>query len=653
MASVLKKSYGNRDFNLGELRNFRLHIYATLAAMNADVSSAQARVAYCIESDRTYFGKVGAWVGLANATGWQDTVANTASLPVTEIDGAVRVVLNDGTGVGPTLWLYSTSFGGWHKQADPRIVLANGTVKFTAIPGVANGSVVPVAPTDLVTKAYSDSGGSGLATHIADPAAHAAEINSLVAAHNGSGAAHSSLFTAAAAAATADLNTHKADGVAHAAVISSAVASSISTHNADSNAHLTEINALIAAHNSDVSAHATGIAGSAAGGSSSSSATGGADGALSLSGQNVVEGVCVVGGGHGTPCTTRPFENVYRIATEVEEPCGLVWRSSTPTAFGSGSVIFGNATPKITVPSTTGLVIGQVVTFASSVTNAGSYFTITSILSGVDIGVSPAPVNETVTTAMTALARDGVVVFRGRFAIDLSAALGSLSIQSMTANVSGKGRITFTSLAAISRVRPGDSVVITGSVANNGTYVVAVVEATNSVLLTTVLPTNQGSAVGSAAFSHTGQTNVFSTFVSSTETAKTFYTNDSVSLKYSTTISAWEIGQQISSSEFVIRIQRAVGYYSSLSANTTLTRKVRQTVLVDTSFVVLTLTLFVAIENDEVVFIDNNNTLATRNCIIQTSGGQVIAPASSSSYVMDTNGQSVTLKFINGFWRLL
>lgn len=653
MSSVLKKSYGNRDFNLGELRNFRLHIYATLAAMNADVSSAQARVAYCIESDRTYFGKVGAWVGLANATGWQDTVANTASLPVTEIDGAVRVVLNDGTGVGPTLWLYSTSFGGWHKQADPRIVLADGTVKFTTIPGVASGAIVPVAPTDLVTKAYADSGGSALTTHITDPAAHTAAINSSVAAHNVSGAAHSTLFTAAAASATADLNAHKADGVAHAAVISSAVASSISTHNADSNSHLTEINSLIAAHNSDVSAHATGIAGSAAGGSSSSSATGGADGALSLSGQNVVEGVCVVGGGHGTPCTTRPFENVYRIATEVEEPCGLMWRSSTPTAFGSGSVVFDNATPKITVPSTTGLVIGQVVTFASSVTNAGSYFTITSILSGVDVGISPAPVNETVTTAMTAFAQDGVVVFRGRFAIDLSAALGSLSIQSMTANVSGKGRITFTSLAAISRTRPGDSVVITGSVANNGTYVVAVVEATNSVLLTTVLPTNQGSAVGSAAFSHTGQTNSFNTFVSSTEMAKTFYTADSASLKYSTTISAWEIGQQISSSEFVIGIQRAAGYFSILSVNTTLTRKVRQTVLVDTSSFALIITLFVAAENDEIVFIDGNNTLATQNCTIQTSGGQVIAPANSSSYVMDTNGQSVTLKFINGFWRLL
>jgi hypothetical protein len=652
MSSVLKKSYGNRDFNLGELRNFRLHVYATLAAMNADVSSAQARVAYCIETDRTYFGKTGAWVGLANATGWQDTVANTAALPVTEIDGAVRVVLNDGTSVGPTIWVYSTSFGGWHKQADPRVVLANGTVKFSAIPGVASGAVVPVAPTDLVTKAYADAGGSGLATHIADPAAHATAINSSVAAHDGSGAAHSALFAATAAAATSALNTHKSDSAAHSAAIASAVAAGIATHDANSIAHLTEINSLIAAHNTDVSAHATGIAGAAAGGSSSATTSGGADGALSLSGQNVVEGVCVVGGGHGTPCTTRPFESVYRIATEVEEPCGLVWRSSTPTAFGSGSVVFNNATPKITVPTASGLLVGQIVTFVSSVLNAGKYFTITSIISGTDIGVSPAPVNETVATAMTAFACDGVVVFNGRFAIDLSVALGSLSIQSMTASVSGKGRITFTSLSAIARIRPGDSVVITGSIANNGTYTVSVVEATNSVLLTTVLPANQGSAAGSAAFSHTGQTNNFSAFTLSTETAKTWYTDDVDPLKYSSSVGSWELGQQVNSFEFIVGIKPAGGSKSTVNNTASLIRKNKQYVFVDAG-ASFTVTLFSGFEGDEVIFIHSAGSLVTNNCTISTTGGQQIAPAASSSYIMDTNGQSVTLKFISNFWRLL
>lgn len=653
MASVLKKSYGNRDFNLGELRNFRLHIYPTLAAMNADVSSAQARVAYCIETDRTYFGKTGAWVGLANATGWQDSVANVASLPATEINGAVRVVLSDGTGVGPTLWIYSTVLAGWRKQTDPGIILANGSIKFTSIPGVSSGAVVPVAPTDLVTKAYADAGGGALAAHVADPVAHAAEINLSIATHNTSGTAHTAQFAATVASATADLNAHKVDGVAHAAVITSAVASAIATHDANSSSHLIEINNLIAAHNTDITAHATGIAGSAAGGASSASASSGADGAASLSGQNVVEGVCVINGSHGTPCTARPFEAIYRIATEVEEPCGLIWRSSTQSSFGSASVIFDAATPKITIASTVGVVAGQVVTFPSSVSNANKYFTVTTIISGTDIEVTPAPVNETITTAMTAFARNGIVVFSGRFAIDLTTALGSLLIQSMTANVGGKGRIAFTSFAGVSRIRPGDSVIITGSVANDGTYVVSVVEATNSVLLTTVLPANQGSAVGSAAFGHTGQTNNFATFALNTDPVTTWYTTDSDPLKYSTLVSAWELGQQISSAEFILGIKRAGGSNVHINTATTLARKNKQNVFVALVSSAYTITLFTALEGDEVVFAHAGGSLATYNCTIATNGVQLIAPSGSMSYVMDTNGQSVTLKFLSGSWRLL
>lgn len=652
MASVLKKSYGNRDFNLGELRNFRLHIYPTLAAMNADVSSAQARVAYCIETDRTYFGKTGAWVGLANATGWQDTVANVVSLPLTEIDGAVRVVLSDGTGVGPTIWVYSTAFPGWRKQADPGIVLANGTIKFTGIPGVSSGAVVPLAPTDLVTKAYADAGGGALAAHVSDPAAHAAAINLSTSTHDANGTAHAARFAATVASATADLNAHKIDGAAHTAVISAAVAAAIAAHDANNSAHIAEITSLITAHNTNGAAHPSGIAGSAAGGGSSTSASGGADGVLSFSGQNVVEGVCVVNGGHGTPCTTRPREGVYRAATEVEEPCGLIWYSSTQVAYGSGSISFDAATPKISIPSTSGLYVGEVVTFPSSVSNAGVHFTIVSIINGTDISTSPAPVTETVTSVMTLFARDGIVVFNGRFVIDRPAALGATAIQAMTASVGGKGRIAFAALGPASRIRPRDTVVVTGSVANNGSYIVEVVEASNSVLLTTVLPANQPSVAGTATFSHAGQANNFSLFALSTDKAKTWYADDSAGLKYGTTQSAWELGQQISSAELIVAIKRAEGTNSTINSMTPLTRKITQTVFVNAASL-FTVTLFVASPGDEIVFIHSAGSLVTNNCTITASGGQLIAPANSTTYVMDTDGQSVTLKFVNGFWRLL
>jgi hypothetical protein len=287
------------------------------------------------------------------------------------------------------------------------------------------------------------------------------------------------------------------------------------------------------------------------------------------------------------------------------------------------------------------------------VSNAGVHFTIVSIINGTDISTSPAPVTETVTSAMTLFARDGIVVFNGRFVIDRPAAFGATAIQAMTASVGGKGRIAFAALGPASRIRPRDTVVVAGSIANNGSYIVEVVEASNSVLLTTVLPANQASVAGTATFSHAGQANSFSLFALSTEKAKIWYADDSAGLKYGTTQSAWELGQQISSSEFIVGISRAAGSNFPISTTAPLTRKIKQTVLVDVSSGAITLTLFVASEGDEIVFIHGLGSLVTNNCTISTSGGQQIAPALSTSYIMDTNGQSVTLKFISNFWRLL
>ncbi len=649
MASTLKRSYGNRDFKLAELRFCRLHIYSTLAALNADVSTAQGSAVYCIETDRVYFGKTGAWVGLANASSYQDPVANVGALPGTDIDGTVRVVLDDGTGVGPTIWVYSSAHGGWHKQTDPGIVLANGTVKFSGIPGVTSGAVVPTAATDLTTKAYVDAGGAALAAHISDPTAHAAEISTAVSAGVATAEAYSD----------AQLNAHKTDAGAHAAAIaaaaSSAASSAITTHLADGTAHATEINSLIAAHNADPTAHLAGIAGPAAGGGGGGgSSSGGADGAFSLSGQNVFENARIVSGGHGSPCTTRPFESVYRLSTEVEEPCGVIWRPSTQTSYGSGSVTFVAATPGITMTSTAGLVPGQALLFPSSTLNAGIYFTVLSVTDSTHVVVSPAPVNETVTSAMTAFSTDGIVLFGGKYFIDEVNALGAPNVQSATANVGGFGVVVVSSFAQFSSIRAGDQVVIAGTPANDGTYFAKSINlATNAITLTTVLPASQGSPAGTATITHLGQTNNFTTYSASTQKDIPFYVNDADPLGYSTTPSAWELGQQTNSSEFVIRIQRiGATKLTTQTIGASITRKLKQIIPVDTSSGPFTLTLFTGVEGDEVIVIDYGNALNSNNCTIATDGTQQIGPGTSTSFALDSNGESVTLKFIDSKWRL-
>ena len=57
-----KRHYGTHDFNLGEHRYVRVHLYATLSQMTGDVSTAQARWAYVLETQRMYWGRPGAWV---------------------------------------------------------------------------------------------------------------------------------------------------------------------------------------------------------------------------------------------------------------------------------------------------------------------------------------------------------------------------------------------------------------------------------------------------------------------------------------------------------------------------------------------------------------------------------------------------------------
>lgn len=59
------KHFGPHEFAYGELRQARLHLYPSLAALNADAAFAQARLVYVIENHTYYVGQPGAWYAFA------------------------------------------------------------------------------------------------------------------------------------------------------------------------------------------------------------------------------------------------------------------------------------------------------------------------------------------------------------------------------------------------------------------------------------------------------------------------------------------------------------------------------------------------------------------------------------------------------------
>lgn len=61
--------YGDHDFKYGQLRFARVHIYPSVAAMNAEAAYAVARLVYVQENQTYYIGKPGAWVELGTGGG--------------------------------------------------------------------------------------------------------------------------------------------------------------------------------------------------------------------------------------------------------------------------------------------------------------------------------------------------------------------------------------------------------------------------------------------------------------------------------------------------------------------------------------------------------------------------------------------------------
>lgn len=427
MASITRRSYGHRDLKLGELRNFRVHLYSTTAALDADVATAEARIAYVLANNCFFFGKPGSWIQLGASSPFADTVDTPGDLPTSAdtpapIDGQVRVVLDDGTNGFPAIWQYDIDTDSWSRVADPRIVLKDGSVEFDGIPAVVDATVqVPTANKHLTTKKYADDQDAATLA-AANAAATAAD-----AAHVAAPDPHPQYTTAAEAAAadSAAIAAHEAALDPHPAYETAAeVNAKIASHDSNPGAHgglvtAADISNAIATHDAEANAH----------------------GGVSESGFARMEEVFVVTGAHGSPAYSDagPFSEIFELSTSLLEPVGVIWKPSTKTTVPSGTVTFSAVGNLITVPDSSVAAIGQLVTFPGAVTNAGVYFRVIDIPSATTWEVESTPANEgPIATTTEVFDKDGIVVFSGVFSID-SAQANNFA----TSPLPGTGQIAF------------------------------------------------------------------------------------------------------------------------------------------------------------------------------------------------------------------
>ncbi len=131
-ASGTKKYTGNHDFQLGEHRNVRVHIYDTVINANADAANANQRFCFIAETNRFYMGRSNVWL-LLDSLG---EVAAPSNLPTDETLGAAYRVDADPT-IGGQPNLYILGSGNiWYplrnNGAATSIVAATTTVTLTS-----------------------------------------------------------------------------------------------------------------------------------------------------------------------------------------------------------------------------------------------------------------------------------------------------------------------------------------------------------------------------------------------------------------------------------------------------------------------------------------------------------------------------------------
>lgn len=637
MASVTRKSYGNKDYLGAELKNHRAHIYATVASMNADVSSSVARVVYCTETARHYFGKPGAWIGLNTASSFGDTVADLSELPVSAADGDVRVVLDDGSGI-PTLYIYDTDEPGWKQIADVRLVLKDGSVLLTGILSVEDENVqVPVNPNDLVTKKYSD---DELDDHKADPAAHAAAIAAAVsagssadiAAHNASPAAHSATI---ATAVNGGIATHDADPAAHATQIGAGVAAGIATHNAELDAHHGVILMHLDYHDIDPYSHDYG------------------DVSVpnSRSGRGAKGNLFIVDALHGAPLTftAATAATHYGLAGRAERPVALAWRPSTIVPFSSTAVTFDDGGSNVVGFATAGIPSGSLIRFPDSVLNTG-IFKITSIGGGSEFILSPTPVDEAISTTAEVFLADGIAVFSGRFEVDRDEAIVNAATigDIIDDNGAGKGSILFSPLVDGARLRKGDAVTVAGTVSCNGTYYVDSYDyETDRVVITTTFPAAE-SGVGTVDIDHNALTHGFG---SAPTSPVAYYADVDDAQGYSTTPGNYLLGMLVDANTFAVQIERVDRKeVATITADDTLDAEIYQYVPINFTAADGEVTLPAGANGMVIDVKDISGNAALYPVTLTPDGAELIDGA--TSFLVDEANMAIRLTWRSGAWRV-
>jgi len=444
MATNPTTHYGAHDFKLGELRNFRVHIFPTVALMNAVVSTAEARICYVIETSRFYFGQPGSWIPLGPSSSFEDPVATPGDLPTDPSIpvGQVRVVLADpAIGGLPNLFVYDGG-GIWVRITDdPRLVFVDGTRVFTGIPAVSNPvTVVPTLDQHLTTKKYVDDEldglhttitgetgtaiGNAMSAHIAalDPHTQYLFITTFTAHVNDIGDPHAAALYAKQAALTAHINDpgdpHAAADYAttsEATIIGNAQAVIVvSAHNVAGSAHLgqgwqtaADVAASINVHDTDPAAHG-GIIDKLD--------------ALLLDEHvgvgTLIEDMVAVQESlvFGRPLTVDGASDVYLAASKGSTVAGLLLRSSTITSLGADTVTFDAVNSRIlfTVIDPTVLQAGLALKFTGSVNNNGRYYLVRRIDPGGYAIVDPKPIAEgPVAVTVQRLEKNGAVALGG------------------------------------------------------------------------------------------------------------------------------------------------------------------------------------------------------------------------------------------------
>lgn len=480
MASTYKHS-GTHDWQLGEMKNARVHIYPNMAAANADVSTSTARIIYVEDTAQVYYGRAGTWAPLSasgTSGGWLPPVGTVGDLAALTVIAGDAVVVVDGDGDGnPAVYMFD---GADWKDAtdDTRLILADGTRPFTAFPSVAAAAGAPTDDRHLITKDYADDtfetplgaqtkADGAVSGHVADPDPHTqyttaaaagviadAAAGAAVTAHESEVDPHPQYTTDAEATAIA---------IAAAGPVADAV---VSDHESDPEAHPIAFDD----HNADASAHG-GVQARVTSLETLLYANGRTGDTLSSTLMFVDPDV-----DYANPVRFDAVRGIFRaMRNDDDTAVGLAMRPSTVFSAYTGLSVQFTAT-RIVLPNNSWerIVPGMYLRFPGS-TNDDWFF-----VEGIDeaageLLVSPNPATaETVSTDVEFLTPDGGVVFFGQFPVyggqERWRDLPMIEIAQGTGMVS-LGR-------PVPSVSRGDILVIAGNTAgNDGSYEIASFEA--------------------------------------------------------------------------------------------------------------------------------------------------------------------------------